>query len=212
MSCYALEILGEYMEFFIILAILVYFLRKNSVNHHNNSSKSYKKSRQKQSKWKSEWIWNEEKQLWVHPLSGDTPVLENQEKTEKQNVLIDFSTAYQAKNLLTKNEWVQYKKLKEIADVKGYVICPKVRLFDVIEPIKGHDKYKTLMYKIQAKHIDFLICDKNMHIKAIIELDDSSHDNKDRKERDQFFDLILHSVGYKVIHTKCVMPDVLDLV
>lgn len=61
------------------------------------------------------------------------------------------------------------------------------------------------MYKIQAKHIDFLICDKNMHIKEIIELDDSSHDNKDCKGRDQFVDLILHSVGYKVIHTKYVM-------
>ena len=28
----------------------------------------------------------------------------------------------------------------------------------------------------------------------------ANHDNKDRKERDQFVDLILQSVGYKVIH------------
>ena len=40
----------------------------------------------------------------------------------------------------------------------------------------------------------------------------ANHDNKDRKERNQFVDLILQSVGYKVIHTKYVMPDVLDLV
>ena len=40
----------------------------------------------------------------------------------------------------------------------------------------------------------------------------ANHDNKDRKERYQFVDLILQNVGYKVIHTKYVMPDVLDLV
>ena len=113
---------------------------------------------------------------------------------------------------MTKNEWNQYKKLKELADVKGYVICPKVRLFDIIEPKKGHEKNKTLMYKIQSKHVDFVICDKNLHIKAIIELDDSSHDKADRKERDTFVNLILRSVGYKVIHTRYITNDILDLV
>lgn len=92
------------------------------------------------------------------------------------------------------------------------MICPKVRLFDIIEPKKEHDKYKTLMYKIQAKHVDFVICDKNMHIKAVIELDDSSHDKKDRKERDDFVNLILRSVGYKVIRTRYITNDILDLI
>ena len=68
------------------------------------------------------------------------------------------------------------------------------------------------MYKIQAKHVDFVICDKDMHIKVIIELDDSSHDKKDRKERDEFVDLILQSVGYKVIHSRYIMNNILDQV
>ena len=131
---------------------------------------------------------------------------------EGQDTSIDFSTAYQAKYLLTKNEWSQYKQLKKIADIKGYVICPKVRLFDIIEPKKGHEKYKTLMYKIQSKHVDFVICDKDLRIKAVIELDDSSHEKADRKERDAFVDLILRSVGYRVMHTRYVTEDLLDLV
>ncbi len=200
------------MEWIILLAILIYFLRKNKKANHYQTKKNYKKPHLTQPQWHSDWVWNEEKQLWIHPLSGDTPTSLKTGKTESQDVVIDFSTAYQAKYLLTKNEWAQYKKLKVIADEKGYVICPKVRLLDIIEPQKGHEKYKTLMYKIQAKHVDFVICDKDMHIKVIIELDDSSHDKKDRKERDEFVDLILQSVGYKVIHSRYIMNNILDQV
>lgn len=200
------------MEWIILLAILIYFLRKNKKANHYQTKKNYKKPHLTQPQWHSDWVWNEEKQLWIHPLSGDTPTSLKTGKTESQDVVIDFSTAYQAKYLLTKNEWAQYKKLKVIADKKGYVICPKVRLLDIIEPQKGHEKYKTLMYKIQAKHVDFVICDKDMHIKVIIELDDSSHDKKDRKERDEFVDLILQSVGYKVIHSRYIMNNILDQV
>lgn len=140
------------------------------------------------------------------------PNTDVKKEPETKTQEIDYKTAYQPKYLLTKNEWYQYKKLKEIADVKGYIICPKVRLLDIIEPRKGTRKYKTLFYKIQAKHVDFLICDKDMHIKAIIELDDNSHDNQDRKERDAFVTSILQSVGYKVIHTRYIDNSILDTV
>lgn len=123
---------------------------------------------------------------------------------------IDYTKSYQSKYLLSKNEWYQYKKLKELTDTRGYVICPKVRLLDIVEPRRGERKYKTLFYKIQAKHIDFLICDADVRIKAIIELDDNSHDSQERKERDNFVDTVLKSVGYKVIHTKCITPDILN--
>lgn len=113
----------------------------------------------------------------------------------------DFSKSYQRKYLLTKNEWHEYKKLQSLIEPRGFIICPKVRLLDIIEPIKDKDNYMSLMGRIQSKHVDFLICDKNLHIKCILELDDNSHLQKDRKERDNFIDLILTSVGYKVIHT-----------
>lgn len=123
-----------------------------------------------------------------------------------------YANCYQAKYLLTKNEWYAHKKLKQLADTKGLIICPKVRLLDIIEPRKGEKDYKSLFYKIQAKHVDFLICDQAMHIKGIVELDDSSHDQKDRQERDQFVDEILTSVGYKVIHTRSITDNTLDAI
>ena len=219
------------MEIIIFLILLSYFLsKKNSSDYYRTERTNWaphynrksKKNRKKQSNKQnhqihnprpdSEWVWNEEKQLWVQTLSGEPPLQHQASKPEGQDTSIDFSTAYQAKYLLTKNEWSQYKQLKKIADIKGYVIGPKVRLFDIIEPKKGHEKYKTLMYKIQSKHVDFVICDKDLRIKAVIELDDSSHEKADRKERDAFVDLILRSVGYRVIHTRYVTEYLLDLV
>lgn len=175
------------MVFWIILGVLIYLLYKNRKTLRDNAGKNNKTV---------EW-------------HSDTELTGERQK-ESQSTDIDFSDSYQAKYLLTKNELAQYKKLKEIADARGFVICPKVRLFDIIEPKRDHPKYKTLMYKIQAKHVDFVVCDNDMHVKAIIELDDNSHNQKKRMERDSFVDLILQSVGYRVIHTRYIANDILD--
>lgn len=200
---------------FIVWLFLKLLKKKNKRNNKPNYTISYNPGQ-----YQTDWTWNEEKKLWEPPAGA-----KQAEHTAKTNIKeptadtysestddIDYRNAYQARQLFTKNEWQNYKKLREIAEVKKYVICPKVRLLDIIEPKKGEKKYKTLFYKIQAKHVDFVICDKDMYIKAIIELDDNSHDHKDRKARDEFVDLILHSVGYKVIHTRYITNDILDLV
>lgn len=127
---------------------------------------------------------------------------------EQEKGSTNYSKSYQAKYLLTRNEWYEFKKLKQLTDAKGLMICPKVRLLDIIEPRKG-DNYRSLMGKIQSKHVDFVICDQDLHIKAVLELDDGSHDRKDRQERDQFVDQILTSVGYKVIHVRSVTEQTL---
>lgn len=131
------------------------------------------------------------------------------ESDSKPETPIDYTQSYQAKYLLTKNEWCEYRKLKQFAEAKNLQVCPKVRLLDIIEPRNDTPNYKSLFYKVQAKHVDFLICDQNLHIKAIVELDDNSHNQADRQERDQFVDQILTSVGYKVIRTRAVTEETL---
>lgn len=125
---------------------------------------------------------------------------------------MDYRNSYQKKDLFTRNEWQNYKKLRQIAEVKGYEICPKVRLFDLIEPRIDKKKKLTYRYKIQAKHVDFVICDQDMHVKAVIELDDSSHNNPERMKRDDFVNTILQSVGYTVIHTLYIDNNILDYI
>lgn len=121
----------------------------------------------------------------------------------------DLSYSYQAKYLLTKNEWHEFKKLQNITSDRNWIICPKVRLADIIEPRREKANYKSLFYKIQAKHIDFLICDKNLRILAVLELDDNSHNKADRQKRDQFVDQILTGVGYTVIRTRSITEETL---
>lgn len=120
----------------------------------------------------------------------------------------DWAKSYQKTHLLTKNEYYEYKKLKQFADQNNLIICPKVRLLDIIIPREGPNKLAALG-KINSKHVDFLICDENLYIKGIVELDDNSHKKADRIERDKFVDSVLTSVGYKVIHTYSVTEDTL---
>lgn len=122
----------------------------------------------------------------------------------------DYRDKYQSKNLLTRNEWHEYKKLKIIAEQKNLIICPKVRLLDIIEPRNNVKNYMTLLAKVQSKHIDFVICDQNMKIIAALEIDDNSHNIVERRNRDAFVDEILNSVGYKVIRTHAITDTTLD--
>ena len=52
------------------------------------------------------------------------------------------------------------------------------------------DKNNFLQYfrKISTKHVDFVICDKNLRVLFAVELDDSSHDTADARKRDLFKD------------------------
>ncbi|MBO8160637.1 MAG: DUF2726 domain-containing protein [Thermosipho sp. (in: Bacteria)] len=82
----------------------------------------------------------------------------------------------------------------------GYYIFPKVRLADVFYLAKTTEhrqsffnkiKFKIKFNKIRSKHVDFLICDtENITPILAIKLDDSSHTRRNRKERDQFMDMV----------------------
>lgn len=115
--------------------------------------------------------------------------------------------AYMSKWMFTQNEKQVYYKLNEIAKRNDLILFAKVRLFDLVTPINGHPKYKTNLYKIQAKHVDFVLTKNNLVAKYIIELDDNSHNTNQRKERDKFVDTVLSACGYKVLHIRGVDTD-----
>lgn len=127
----------------------------------------------------------------------------NQTVDENTSDTVDYTHSYQAKLLLTRNEWYEYKKLKKFTDERNLHICPKVRLLDIVEPKNGKG-YMGALGKIKSKHVDFVITDQDLRIKGIIELDDRSHDTPDRIERDNFVDAVLMNVGYKIVHTRSI--------
>lgn len=120
----------------------------------------------------------------------------------------NYSAYYQRKMLFTKNEYFEFIKLVSFAKANRLEVLAKVRLLDLIEPRTEHRRSKTFLYKIQAKHVDFVITDVRYNVVAIVELDDSSHDRPDRIERDRFVDEVLKGVGYNVIHTRSITNEV----
>ena len=136
-------------------------------------------------------------QLLKKPRQTEEP-----QKAEKKELPIQG--AYQKAWLFTYNEKDAYVKLKPIAEELGYTVFAKVRLLDLLEPVKGNPKYKTYLYKIQAKHVDFVLCDAKLVARYIIELDDSTHDTESRKKRDAFVDEVVQSVGYQILHVRAI--------
>ncbi len=99
-------------------------------------------------------------------------------------------------NIFTDTEKFFYKVLKEITIKMDLTIFTKVRLADIIYSPKFN--YKDFN-RIKAKHIDFVLTDKDGNIKALIELDDKSHEQEKRKERDEFLNNIFQNQKIKLL-------------
>lgn len=95
--------------------------------------------------------------------------------------------------LMTELELAFFQQLKRITDNYNLYIFPKVKISDLI-----YTKYKSQLGKINSKHIDFVICDKQSHPILFIELDDSTHNTKDAQERDRKKDIIFKSVNSEI--------------
>lgn len=123
---------------------------------------------------------------------------------------LDIGNNYQRAKFLTQNEYRAYFALKEITDRRGLIICPKVRLLDIVEPKYGISNRKALLNRVMSKHVDFVVCTPDMQIYAIVELDDVTHQRPDRIQRDKFVDSVLNGVGYPIIHTYGITSDIFD--
>lgn len=79
----------------------------------------------------------------------------------------------------------------------------KVRLGDVFVTRKGltSSRRTSARNRINQKHVDFLLVRKSDFAPlAGIELDDKSHDEEDRKERDRFVDRVFASCAIPLLH------------
>lgn len=105
--------------------------------------------------------------------------------------------------LLTEAERKFYLVLSEIIG-NDYLIFSKVRMADLLYlPKMNSSDYYHYQNKIQSKHVDFLICDKeNIRPLLVIELDDSSHLKVDRVLRDTLVDKIFESAQMPILHIK----------
>jgi hypothetical protein len=70
-----------------------------------------------------------------------------------------------------------------------YRVLGKVRVADVasVKPMSDRRAWQRAFNRISAKHFDFVICGSDdLEIVAAVELDDKSHRNRQRQDRDKF--------------------------
>lgn len=100
-------------------------------------------------------------------------------------------------SILTPPEQQFYKVLQSV--LKGRVlIMPKVRIADILKvksSISRKDFWRHFT-KISQKHIDFVLLDpQRFTTLCLIELDDKSHEQFNRRKRDEFVNRIMAEAG-----------------
>lgn len=104
---------------------------------------------------------------------------------------------YKKEYLLTQTELKFYKILKQITDKLELNLFCQVAMYELINT----KDYKNFN-KIKNKSIDFVITEKNCKIKLCIELDDNTHNQQKRIERDNFINKIFAEANTKLLRIK----------
>ena len=103
--------------------------------------------------------------------------------------------------LLTPAERAFFLVLRQAVG-NDHLLFTKVRLGDIlqIEPgVSGKRRYAAFG-RISSKHADFVVCDpRSFAVVGVVELDDRSHQRRDRQERDRFFDAALAMASVPVL-------------
>lgn len=93
----------------------------------------------------------------------------------------------------------------ELIDLGDLSVEAKVRLADVFDVRQGYarSRWQSAFNRISAKHVDFLLIQKTDGKPVLgIELDDRSHRETNRVERDKFVDHVFESAGLPLLRIK----------
>ena len=110
-------------------------------------------------------------------------------------------TAYRRRDFLSRAERSFFGALQQAVDQEGLIFA-KVRLADLLAPAAGEASggWQGAFNRIQSKHVDFVLCSLGDVVpKLAIELDDASHRQARRKQRDQFLDAACQSAGLPLL-------------
>ncbi len=118
---------------------------------------------------------------WIKKIFG---LIENEEKSEIK--------IYERKEFMTTYELLFYEKMKDLE--KEYKIVPQINLATIVKKInKG---YINELFK----NIDFAIFDKDYkNVLLLIEINDSTHNKINRKDRDLKVKKICNDSNIKLI-------------
>ena len=131
-------------------------------------------------------------------IKGASKELQEESKIEPKE---EQHYPYERKNLLTKTEYTFFKVLKAFCEQNNLLFCPKVRMEDFISVTEKQNYSKYRGY-IKSRHVDFVLCDANLHILCGIELDDKSHDTQKAQKTDDFKNKVFEQIKVPLFRIK----------
>lgn len=92
--------------------------------------------------------------------------------------------------------------LDQAIDPEKYRVFGKVRVADLLEPQPSNNRseWKKAFNKISAKHFDYVICTSDtLSPVCAVELDDQSHNQKKRQQRDELLESACRDAGLPLL-------------
>jgi very-short-patch-repair endonuclease len=81
-----------------------------------------------------------------------------------------------------------------------FAICPMVRISDLLQVREGTQERGSWQGRINSKHVDFVLCDPySLAPRACVELDDATHQQPERQERDAFVNGAFAAAGLPLL-------------
>ena len=118
----------------------------------------------------------------------------HRKKTRDSGFSFDYSyMPYERRNLLTRTERQFYTLLARGCREHNLLICPKVRLEDLVYVTDKNNRAKYRGY-VKSRHVDFVLTNEALQPIAAIELDDPSHDSHLAMQIDEFKDHLFETI------------------
>lgn len=109
------------------------------------------------------------------------------------------------KTVLSQVEQILYWRL--IKALPDHVILAQVQLSQLLG-VKSGENYSRWNNRINRMSCDFVVCNKDSSIIAVIELDDATHQRKDRQAADAKKDKALNSANVRIVRWQAKsLPD-----
>lgn len=112
---------------------------------------------------------------------------------------------FYAKKPLSQPEQILYFRL--VQALPDHIILAQVQLSRLLGVKKGNN-YQAWSNRINRMSADFVVCNKDSSIVAVIELDDATHEREDRQAADAKKDKALGDAGVQIVRWQAkAIPD-----
>lgn len=128
-------------------------------------------------------------------------------KLKQRSGLNDSEVAwpFYAKKPLTQPEQVLYHRL--VSALPDHIVLAQVQLSRILG-VKQGNNFHEWNNRINRMSLDFVVCNKDASVIAVIELDDKTHEKATRREADEKKDKALESAGVRLVRWKVnALPD-----